>query len=145
GNKGTVVTETEENWSHVMRGNVDSIFLLSKFAVPAMIKGGGGAIVNTASVSALRPHGITAYSAAKGAVMALTQAMAVDHGPDGIRVNCVAPGLMYTPIVSARGMLDSVRETRRKASILEREGTGWDSGAAVRFLLSDQARYITGQ
>jgi NAD(P)-dependent dehydrogenase (short-subunit alcohol dehydrogenase family) len=52
---------------------------------------------------------------------------------------------MYTPMVYARGMTDQARETRRKASVLQREGTGWDIGAAVRFLLSDQARYITGQ
>jgi len=69
----------------------------------------------------------------------------VDHGPDGIRVNCVAPGLMYTPVVYTRGMPDAIRETRRKSSILGREGTGWDTGAAVRFLLSEQARFITGQ
>src|SRR5439155_26247306 len=63
---------------------------------PAMIRAGGGAIVNVSSISALRPRGLTAYSASKGAVIALTRAMAVDHGPDGIRVNCVAPGPVYT-------------------------------------------------
>jgi NAD(P)-dependent dehydrogenase (short-subunit alcohol dehydrogenase family) len=105
----------------------------------------GGAIVNIASISALRPRGLTAYSASKGAVIALTRAMAVDHGPDNIRVNCVAPGPVYTPMVYARGMSTAAREQRRNASVLSREGTGWDIGHAVRFLLSNHAGYITGQ
>jgi NAD(P)-dependent dehydrogenase (short-subunit alcohol dehydrogenase family) len=100
--------------------------------------------VNVSSISALRPRGLTAYSASKGAVIALTRAMAVDHGPQGIRVNCVAPGPVYTPMVYSRGMTDRARTQRAKASVLGIEGTGWDIGHAVRFLLSDHARYITG-
>src|SRR5205823_9773296 len=80
----------------------------------------------------------------KGAVIALTRAMAVDHGPDGIRVNCVAPGPVYTPMVYQKGMSAAARDQRRKASVLGIEGTGWDIGHAVRFLLSDLARYVTG-
>src|SRR5437588_519175 len=75
---------------------------------------------------------------------ALTRAMAVDHGPDGIRVNCVAPGPVYTPMVYSRQMSPAGREARRRASVLGIEGTGWDIGHAVRFLLSAEARYITG-
>ncbi len=146
GSKGTVVEETEENWARVMQVNVDSMFLTCKHAIPAMIRtAGGGAIVNISSISALRPRGLTAYSVSKGAVIALSQAMAVDHGPDGIRVNCVFPGPVYTPMVYMRGMTEQARDTRRKASVLGREGNGWDIGAAVRFLLSEQARFITGQ
>lgn len=146
GSKGSVVDETEENWARVMQVNVDSMFLTCKHAIPAMIRtAGGGWIVNISSISALRPRGLTAYSVSKGAVIALTQAMAVDHGPDGIRVNCVYPGPVYTPMVYMRGMTDQARDVRRKASVLGREGNGWDIGAAVRFLLSEQARYITGQ
>jgi NAD(P)-dependent dehydrogenase (short-subunit alcohol dehydrogenase family) len=122
------------------------MFLAAKHAIPAMIATAkGGAIVNIASISALRPRGLTAYSASKGAVIALTRAMAVDHGPDNIRVNCVAPGPVYTPMVYSAGMSAQSRDQRRKASVLGREGTGWDIGHAVRFLLSDHARYITGQ
>jgi len=122
------------------------MFLASKYAIPAMIeRGGGGAIVNVSSISALRPRGLTAYSTAKGAVIALTRAMAVDHGVDGIRVNAVAPGPMYTPMVYAHGMTEAERDQRRRASVLGIEGTGWDIGMAVRFLMSDHARYITGQ
>lgn len=146
GSRLSVVDESEEHWAQVMRVNVDTMFLCCKHAIPAMIRtAGGGAIVNVSSISALRPRGLTAYTVSKSAVIGLTKALAVDHGPQGIRANCVAPGAVYTPMVYGRGMTDEARETRRKASVLGREGTGWDIGSAVRFLLSDQARYITGQ
>jgi NAD(P)-dependent dehydrogenase (short-subunit alcohol dehydrogenase family) len=70
--------------------------------------------------------------------------MAVDHAPDGIRVNCIAPGPVYTPMVYSAGMSDELRERRRDASLLQVEGTGWDIGYAALFLVSDEARYITG-
>ena len=144
GSRGSVLDESEESWRRVMQVNVDTMFLVSKHAIPVMKRAGGGAIVNVSSISALRPRGLTAYSVSKGAVIALTQAMAVDHGADGIRVNCVAPGPVYTPMVYGRGMSDGARDRRRKASVLAIEGTGWDIGHAVRFLLSSHARYITG-
>jgi len=144
GSRGTVVDESEESWRRLMTVNVDSMFLAAKHAIPAMRRTGAGAIVNVSSISALRPRGLTAYSVSKGAVIALTKAMAVDHGAEGIRVNCVAPGPVYTPMVYQRGMSPAAREGRRKASTLGIEGTGWDIGHAVRFLLSDFARYITG-
>ena len=144
GSRGSVVDESEENWRRVMQVNVETMFLAAKHAIPAMVKAGGGAIVNVSSISALRPRGLTVYSTSKGAVIALTRAMAVDHGPDGIRVNCVAPGPVYTPMVYQRGMSAEARDRRRRASVMGREGTGWDIGHAVRFLLSDYARYITG-
>ena len=144
GSRGSVLDVSEESWRHVMQVNVDTMFLAAKHAIPAMRRTGGGAIVNVSSISALRPRGLTAYSVSKGAVIALTKAMAVDHGRDGIRVNCVAPGPVYTPMVYGRGMSDAARDRRRKASVLAIEGTGWDIGHAVRFLLSDHARYITG-
>src|SRR5499426_754697 len=104
GSRGSVVDETEESWRRLMQVNVDTMFLAAKHAIPAMRRTGGGAIVNVSSISALRPRGLTAYSVSKGAVIALTKAMAVDHGPEGIRVNCVAPGPVYTPMVYQRGM-----------------------------------------
>jgi NAD(P)-dependent dehydrogenase (short-subunit alcohol dehydrogenase family) len=142
--RGDVVAEDPEIWRRVMRVNVETMFLAAKYAIPAMVESGGGAIVNVSSIAALRPHGLTAYSVSKGAVIALTRAMAVDHGGDGIRVNCVAPGPVYTPMVYGHGMSAAAREQRRRASVLGIEGTGWDVGQAVRFLLSDHARYITG-
>jgi NAD(P)-dependent dehydrogenase (short-subunit alcohol dehydrogenase family) len=146
GSRGSVVDETPEQYRRVMQVNVESMFLLSKHAIPAMIKtAGGGAIVNLSSISALRPRGLTTYTTSKAAVIGLTRAMAVDHGRDNIRVNCICPGPMYTPMVYARGMSEAARAQRTKASVLKREGTGWDVGHAVKFLLSNYARYITGQ
>jgi NAD(P)-dependent dehydrogenase (short-subunit alcohol dehydrogenase family) len=146
GSRGSVVQEDARTWRRVMQSNVETMFVAAKHAIPAMIRtAGGGAIVNISSISALRPRGLTAYSTSKGAVIALTRAMAVDHAPDKIRVNCVAPGPVYTPMVYAGGMSEKARERRRLASALQIEGTGWDIGHAVRFLLSDHARYITGQ
>jgi NAD(P)-dependent dehydrogenase (short-subunit alcohol dehydrogenase family) len=145
GSRGSVVDETEENWRRVMQVNVETMFLAAKHAIPEMRKVGGGAIVNVSSISAIRPRGLTVYTVSKSAVIGLTKAMAVDHGKEGIRVNCVAPGPVYTPMVYAGGMTPKAREVRKNASALQIEGTGWDIGAAVRFLLSDQARYITGQ
>jgi NAD(P)-dependent dehydrogenase (short-subunit alcohol dehydrogenase family) len=145
GSVGSVVDEDPETWDRVMRINVNSMFLMSKFAVPAMIERGGGAVINVSSISALRPRGLTAYSTSKGAVLALTRAMAVDHAPDGVRVNCIAPGPVFTPMVYSGGMSEERRRKRQQASPLGIEGTGWDIGNAVVFLASDRARYITGQ
>ncbi len=146
GGRGSVVDTEPEDWRRIMQVNVESMYLAARHAIPEMIStAGGGAIVNVSSISALRPRGLTAYSASKGAVIALTRAMAVDHGKDRVRVNCVAPGPVYTPMVYAAGMSDEARERRKHASVLGIEGTGWDVGQAVRFLLSDHARYITGQ
>jgi len=144
GGRATVVEVEESAWEHLMRVNVTSMMLTSKHAIPAMARGGGGSIINISSISALRPRGLTPYSVSKGAVIALTRAMAVDHAPQGIRVNCIAPGPVYTPMVYSEGMSPELRERRRRASPLGIEGTGWDIGHAALFLASDEARYITG-
>ncbi|MDP9429503.1 MAG: SDR family oxidoreductase [Actinomycetota bacterium] len=140
---GTVLDVDESRWDAVMGVNVKTVVLASRAAIPAMARGGGGAIVNTSSIAAFRPHGMTPYTTSKGAVIALTRAMALDHAGQGIRVNCIAPGPIYTPMV-AGGMSDERRERRRDASPLRLEGTGWDVGYAALFLVSDQARYVTG-
>jgi len=146
GSRGSVVDEKSEQYRKVMQVNVESMFLLSKYAIPAMIAtAGGGGIVNISSISALRPRGLTIYTTSKAAIIGLTRAMAVDHGRDNIRVNCICPGPMYTPMVYARGMSETARANRKKASVLKMEGTGWDIGHAVKFLFSNYARYITGQ
>ena len=143
--KLSVVDEIEEDWDKVMEVNLKPIFLMSKYAIPAMINtGDGGSIVNISSISATRPKGLTAYSASKGAVLSLSQAMAVDHGADGIRVNCILPGPVYTPMVYSSGMTDQHRSQRQNASLVQIEGDGWDIGKAVVYLSSNWARYITG-
>ncbi len=144
--KGSVIDESQKEWAKVMRVNVESVFLMSKYAVPAMIQSGnGGAIVNIASTAAIRPRGMTAYSTSKGAMMSLTKSMAVDHGADGVRVNCILPGPIHTPRLFAKGMTKEAREQRRMSSLLEMEGEAWDIGNAVLFFCSDLSRYITGQ
>lgn len=145
GSRGNVLTTEPDTWDRVMRINVNSMYLMARATVPTMIEDGGGAIVNVSSISALLPRGLTAYSTSKGAVIALTKALAVDHGTDGIRVNCVAPGPVLTPMVGGEEMDAKLRQGRIDASLLKMEGTGWDVGHAVTFLASDQARYITGQ
>jgi len=142
----SVVNETEEYWDRVMDINLKPMFLMSKYAIPEMINSGdGGSIVNISSISATRPKGYTSYSASKGAVISLTKAMAVDHGVDGIRVNCILPGPVYTPMVYSDGMSEDLRTIRKDASLLQHEGDGWDIGKAVVYLSSNWAKYITGQ
>lgn len=144
--RGSVVEEKSDTYRRVMQVNVESMFLLSKHAIPAMIRTAkGGAIANISSISALRPRGLTTYTTSKAAVIGLTRAMAVDHGRDNVRVNCICPGPMYTPMVYARGMSEAARVQRARASVPKLEGTGWDVGHAVKFLFSNFARYITGQ
>jgi NAD(P)-dependent dehydrogenase (short-subunit alcohol dehydrogenase family) len=142
--RGNVVEFSVEAWDRMMAVNVKSVMLMGKYAIPQMKASGGGSIINISSISAIRPRGLTAYSTSKGAVIALTQAMAIDHAQDGIRVNCILPGPVYTPMVYTKGMTEEDREQRRKASPLGTEGTGWDIGNAALFLASDEARWITG-
>jgi NAD(P)-dependent dehydrogenase (short-subunit alcohol dehydrogenase family) len=144
GDRGTVVTLPIERWRESWQNNVESMILMSKFAIPAMIESaGGGSIVNIGSLRAIRPFEVTPYSATKGAVMALTQAMAVDHAPEGIRVNCIVLGPVYTQTVELRS--PGKRELRKGASPLGIEGTAWDTANLVSYLLSDHARFITGE
>ena len=140
---GTVVEVSEEQWDEIMAVNVKSVMLASKYAIPAMIRGGGGAIINISSVAGMRALSRTPYSASKGAVIALTKSMAADHGKDNVRVNAIAPGLIYTPMVAPR-MTEEVREERRLAAPLQVEGTAWDVAWAAVYLASDEARWVTG-
>ncbi len=144
GGRGTVEQISEVEWDHVQRVNVTSMMLTCKHAIPALRENGGGAITNVSSIAALRPRGLTAYSVSKAAVATLTQALAVDHGRDHIRANCIMPGPVYTPMVYSSGMSDELRERRKNASLLKQEGEPWDIGWAAVFLASDEAKYVTG-
>ena len=142
---GTAVDVDPEEWDRAMRVNVTSMMLMAKYAIPEMRKLGAGAIVNLGSVAGLtggHPHLL--YPTSKGAVVQMTRAMAAHHGLEGIRVNCVCPGMVYTPMVYAAGMTPEVRERRRRRSLLQTEGTGWDVAGAVLYLVSDDARWVTG-
>ncbi len=140
---GNVVESSLDDWNRVIETNLTSVMLTGKFAVPVMAEHGGGSIITVSSVGALRPRGLTAYTASKGGVIALTRAMAYDHGPQGIRVNCIAPGPLFTPHAVSQGMSDEDRERRRNASLLKIEGTPWDVAHAALYLASDESRYVT--
>ena len=145
---GTVVDTTEEAWDRALDINLRTAFLASKYAVPVMVDNGGGSIVNISSISAVRGDGTVAYSAAKGAIIAMTIDMAYSHGRQGIRVNAIAPGHITTPMVlsvSAPGpRAEFMNHMRAQAGLLGTPGDGWDVGWAVGFLASDEARWITG-
>lgn len=141
---GTILDMDEGLWDRMMRVNVTGMMLAAKAAIPAMKDAGGGAIVNISSVANWRPRGLAAYATTKGAVEALTRALAADHARHGIRVNCIEPGPVYTPMVQVAGMSDELRDARRRATALGIEGTAWDIAWASVYLVSDEARYVTG-
>ena len=132
-------------WDHGMQVNVKSMVMMARYAVPEMRKQGGGAIVNLASIAGLQGgHPGLLYATTKGAVVQMTRAMAAHHGGDLIRVNAIAPGYVYTPMVASRGMSDELREQRATAGLLKVEGSAWDVAEAACFLASPAARWITG-
>ena len=144
--RGTVVDVKEEDWDRVLEVNLKSMMLTSKHAVPRMVEAGGGSIINVSSIAGLRAGSggsAVPYSASKGGVIALTTTMAVEHGRDNIRVNCIAPGHIYTPMV-AGNMTEETRDLRRRAGPLGTEGTAWDIAWAATFLASDESRWISG-
>jgi NAD(P)-dependent dehydrogenase (short-subunit alcohol dehydrogenase family) len=134
---------TEEEWDRVLAVDLKSMFLATQHAAPAMIDRGGGAIVCVSSVAGLRGHGRTAYAAAKAGVIGFVQSVAVQLGPKGVRINAIAPGTVWTPMVEALG--PEARERRRRATPLGTEGTGWDVAWGAVYLASDEARWVTGQ
>jgi NAD(P)-dependent dehydrogenase (short-subunit alcohol dehydrogenase family) len=149
---GSVVDQTEDAWARMLAINLTSAFLVSKYAVPAIADRGGGSIVNVSSIGAIRSIGMVGYSSAKGGVLALTQSMAGQHGPQGVRVNAIVPGSIQTPHVL--GAIDrmgkNVQETEDLAAAViplgrTRRGTGWDVGYAALFLASDESSWMTGQ
>jgi NAD(P)-dependent dehydrogenase (short-subunit alcohol dehydrogenase family) len=133
---------TEAEWDRVMSVDLKSMLLATQAAVPAMEKRGRGAILCVSSIAALVGHGRTAYAAAKAGVIGFVTSVAVQLGPKGIRVNGIAPGQVWTPMVERLGA--EARERRRKASPLGVEGNAWDVGWGAVYLASDEARWVTG-
>ena len=145
----TVVDLKEEEWDVALDVTLKGIFLLSRETIPHMMKSGGGAIINTGSGWALKggPQAAS-YCAAKAGVLNLTRAMAIDHGQSNIRVNCVCPGDIDTPMLRsecAQLGADPASFMREAAARpLARVGTPEDVANAVLFLASDMAAWITG-
>jgi NAD(P)-dependent dehydrogenase (short-subunit alcohol dehydrogenase family) len=137
---------TEDAWDHLMTVNVRSMVLAAQAVVPHMVASGGGSIINISSIAGLRayPPPATAYTTSKAAVVGLTMALAGQLGGKHIRVNCIAPGQVYTPLVAER--LDAEGRQRRATSgLIKDEGSAWDIGWATVYLASDEARWVTGQ
>ena len=150
--RGNALDVDLDAWERGMNINVKSMVMMTRFAVPEMKKTGpdkpasSGSIINNASITAFHGgHPNLFYPTSKAAVVHLSRTMAGNHGADGIRVNCIAPGFVYTPVVHGPGLPAGVREARREAGVLKTEGTGWDVAYAILFLASDEARWITGQ
>jgi len=138
----TLMETTEAEWDRVMAVDLKSMLLATQAAVPAMLDRGGGAITCISSVAGLRAHGRTAYAAAKAGVIGFVMTAAEQLGPQGIRVNAIAPGMVWTPMVADLG--EELREKRRLSSPLGTEGTAWDVAWAAVYLASDEARWVTG-
>ena len=141
----TVVDLPLEEWNHWVNLNLTSAFLMCKAAIPAMAKAGGGSIVNISSGAGVR--GMTknpAYVAAKGGVVALTKALALDHAEHRIRANCIAPGAILTPLMKRNRGQDIIDHLAR-ANLVGRLGSPRDIAAAVAFLSSDDGAFINGE
>jgi len=144
------VTETSEaEWDRLMNVNLKGVFLCSKFAIPHMLRRGGGAIINVASeLGLVGGSEIAAYCASKGGVVQLTKAMAIDHASDNIRVNCVCPGPVATPLLESiiEHSSDSDAERRRisESVPMGRIGQPEEIARVILFLASDEGSYMTG-
>ena len=139
----TLFEVTEDEWDQVMAVDLKSMLLATQAAARPMVERGRGSIICVSSVAAMRGHGRTAYAAAKAGVIGFVRTCAAQLGPKGVRVNAIAPGQVWTPMVEDVG--PELREKRRKANPLGVEGEGWDVGWAAVYLASDEARWVTGQ
>ena len=143
----TVVEVSEADWDDVMAVNVKSIMLASKYAIPEMVRGGGGSIINTASFVALLGAATPqlAYTASKGGVLALTRELAVVHAREGIRVNALCPGPLRTELLMKYLDTDEKRQRRLVHIPMGRFGEADEIANAALYLASDESSFVTGQ
>lgn len=145
----TVPECTEEEWDETIDSSLKGAFLMSKYVLPSMIERGSGSIIHTSSGWGIQGGDkAAAYCAAKGGLVVMAKAMAIDHGPDGIRVNCVCPGDTETPMLTddaeKRGMAWEDYVASGSERPLGRIGTAEEIARAVLFLACDDSSYVTG-
>lgn len=152
----TIEDTSLEEWRRSFAVNVDGMFLTSKYALPLLRKSDGASVINFGSYDGfIADPGLAAYCATKGAVHALTKAMACDHGPEGIRVNAVCPGYVDTPMLQSffegdgsgggGGTIETLKQAVRDVHPTKTYGTPDDVANLVLWLASDEARYASGQ
>jgi NAD(P)-dependent dehydrogenase (short-subunit alcohol dehydrogenase family) len=145
---GLVTNMYEAEWDRTFNINTRTVFLACKYAIPVMLAQKSGVVINLSSMAAQRPGRTTAYSASKAAVEAMTVDMAFAYGRDGVRVNCILPGNIDTPvatnITTSLPGWEEMQEMRQSGGMLGIAGDGWDIANAAVFLCSDEARYLTG-
>lgn len=142
---GTAESLTETQWDQTYNINVRAVWQLSRAVLPHMRNAGGGSVINIASVlSFLGARNRVAYAASKGAVMAMTRAMALDHATEKIRVNCICPGIVETEMVAAFNLDETARQQRIAAHPMGRFGQPEDIAGLAVFLASDEAAWVTG-
>ncbi|HWZ42983.1 MAG TPA: SDR family oxidoreductase [Candidatus Saccharimonadales bacterium] len=142
---GTAESHTDDEWEQTFNINVRGVWQLSRAVLPHMRTAGGGSIINLGSVlSLVAARNRVAYATSKGAVLALTKAMALDHAPEKIRVNCICPAIVETEMVARFGMDEAARRQRIAMHPIGRFGQPEDVAGAAVFLASDEAAWITG-
>mgnify|MGYP001574450695 CR=1 FL=1 len=146
---GTAEETSEADWDALMRVNLKGVFLVSRMAIPVLRRAGGGSIINISSILGLvGMKRRVAYAASKGGVTLLTKAMALDHGPDKIRVNCICPGIVETDMI--RGILsqsadpEAERQRRVEQLAVGRIGQPEDVAHLALYLASDESAWLTG-
>ena len=147
---GTVETTDEANWDTTLNVNLKGMYLVAKFAIPEIRKQGGGAVVNISSVQGVRcQKNVLAYATSKGGAIALTRAMALDHAAENIRVNCICPGSVDTPLLrygaAQHGPEEEILKEWGANHPIGRIGTADEIAQTVLFLWSDGAQFLTGQ
>jgi NAD(P)-dependent dehydrogenase (short-subunit alcohol dehydrogenase family) len=142
---------SEEEWDRICNTNIKSAFLTCKHVLPVMERQESGAILNISSVAAIAGTNMVAYKSSKAAVNALTHSIAIKYAKKGIRVNCIMPGLMNTPMaiegISGRGRVskqDLIAQRNARVPLKGGMGSGWDTAYAALFLCSDEAKFVTG-
>ncbi|MFT7675693.1 MAG: NAD(P)-dependent dehydrogenase (short-subunit alcohol dehydrogenase family) [Gammaproteobacteria bacterium] len=146
----TIENTTLEQWNRIFAINVTGMFLTSKYSLPLLRKSNGASVINFGSYDGyIADPGLAAYCATKGAVHALTRAMACDHGPEGIRVNAICPGYVNTPMLQSffgeSGDIESLKQAVRDVHPMRNFGEPEDIANLVNWLASDEARYASGQ